>query len=196
MKAAQLENERIELMRQAKLDIIQAETQSRAAQEQARAQGFAAMSQAIIVMQEKLNEIAEKRIAIIESASLQAIREAENFYGELTAKIQDDNNKYTLEKLPVLLDILGKYDEGSPAQKLYAKKIDEDMALQITHTAKQLESITERQTMIIDNILSVKGNIADQTGQITAKMLEVVKEKIEALDSGTSLSQEIPALPA
>ena len=119
VKAAQLENERVELMRQAQLEIIEAQTRSRIAQEQARAQGFAAIAQAITTMQEKLNDIAERRIAIIERGTLQAVKEAEGFYSELAANIQADNDAYTLEKLPALLEILGKYEDDSPAQKLY-----------------------------------------------------------------------------
>ncbi len=199
VKAAQLENERVELMRQAQLEIIEAQTRSRIAQEQARAQGFAAIAQAITTMQEKLNDIAERRIAIIERGTLQAVKEAEEFYSELAAKIQADNDAYTLEKLPALLEILGRYEDESPAQKLYMKKIDEDMSLQVQHTARQLESVVKRQDRLIDEILTAKGKIADQTAQITAGMLEAMQEKLTALDAGVPQLQtyggEIPALP-
>ena len=200
VKAAQLENERVELMRQAQLDIIDAQTRSRVAQEQARAQGFAAIAQAITTMQEKLNDIAERRIAIIERGTLQAVKEAEWFYSELAANIQADNDTYTLEKLPALLEILGKYEDDSPAQKLYMKKIDEDISLQVTHTARQLESVVKRQDRMIDEILTAKGKIADQTAQLTAGMLDVMREKLAELDAGVPQlpknSGEVPALPA
>ena len=65
IRLANMENERIELMKQARLDILQFETESQIALEQARAQGLAVMAQTIITMQDKLNEVAEKRILII-----------------------------------------------------------------------------------------------------------------------------------
>ena len=197
---AQIENERVELMKQAQLDIIEAQTQSRIAQEQARAEGFVRIAEAITDMQEKLNVIAERRIAIIERGTLQAVREAEEFYSELMGNIQAENNRYTAEKLPKLLEILGQYEEGSSLHTLYMRKIDEDITLQAQHTTRQLESVVNRQDRMIDEILTAKGKIADQTAQITAGMLEAVKEKLAALDAGVPKLQqvngEVPALPA
>lgn len=199
IKLATMEQERLEYMRQAKLDIIEAEKESRIAQEQARAQGFREIAQALTDMQEKLTEIAKKRIAIIEGGTLQAVREAENFYAELSAKIQEDNDRYTREKLPALLEILGRYGNESPAQRLYMRKIEEDITLQALHTTRQLESVVVRQERMIDEIMTAKGKITEQTGAITAGILEVVRERLEALpgiERVPELSEEkMPALP-
>ena len=101
--------------------------------------------------------------------------------------------------MPALLEILEKYEDDSPAQKLYMKKIDEDISLQVTHTARQLESVVKRQDRIIDEILTAKGKIADQTAQITAGMLDVMREKLAELDAGVpklpKYGGEVPALP-
>ena len=195
---AEIENERIELMRRAQLDIIEAQKESRIAQEQARAEGFVRISEAITAMQEKLDELAQRRLAIIEGGTLQAVREAEEFYAELTAEIKRDNDLYTAEKLPALLEILGRYEEGSPAHNLYMKKIEEDIALQAMHTTRQLESAMKRQDRIIDGIMTAKNEIMTQTGNITAGILDTLREKISELDTGNIQLQgtkEIPALP-
>ncbi|MBR0258069.1 MAG: hypothetical protein IJQ58_10055 [Synergistaceae bacterium] len=195
---AEIENERIELMRRAQLDIIEAQKESRIAQEQARAEGFMRISEAITAMQEKLDELAQRRLAIIEGGTLQAVREAEEFYAELTAEIKRDNDLYTAEKLPALLEILGRYEEGSPAHNLYMKKIEEDIALQAMHTTRQLESAMKRQDRIIDGIMTAKNEIMTQTGNITAGILDTLREKISELDTGNIQLQgtkEIPALP-
>ena len=188
---AQIENERVELMKQAQLDI------SRIAQEQARAEGFVRIAEAITDMQEKLNVIAERRIAIIERGTLQAVREAEEFYAELMRTIQADNDRYTAEKLPKLLEILGRYEEGSSLHTLYMKKIDEDITLQAKHTARQLESAITRQERMIDEIMSAKGKITEQTGNITAGILEALNEKLKGIDVPKLPEvKEVPALPA
>ena len=192
---AEIENERIELMKQAQIDIIEAQTQSRVAQEQARAEGFVRIAEAIGNLQERLNVIAEKRIAIIERGTLQAVKEAEGFYAELTKTIQNDNDKYTAEKLPLLLGILERYPEGSSAHGLYMKKIEEDITLQAMHTSRQLESVIKRQERMIDEIMTAKGKITEQTGNITAGMLEALRNKLEELPKLPEL-KEIPALPA
>ena len=195
---AEIENERIELMRQAQLDIIEAQKESRIAQEQARAEGFVRVAEAITAMQERLDELAQRRLAIIEGGTLQAVREAEEFYAELTAEIKRDNDLYTAEKLPALLEILGRYDEGSPAHNLYMKKIEEDITLQAMHTTRQLESAMKRQDRIIDGIMTAKNEIMTQTGNITAGILEALREKIAGLDANIPElpMMETPALPA
>lgn len=194
---AQIENERVELMKQAQLDIIEAQKQSRIAQEQARAEGFVRIAEAVTAMQEKLNELAARRLAIIERGTLQAVREAEEFYAELMRTIQQDNDRYTAEKLPRLLEILGRYEEGSSLHTLYMKKIDEDITLQAQHTARQLESAVKRQERMIDEIMTAKGEITDQTGKITAGILEALREKIGSIDAPNLPGmKEIPALTA
>lgn len=194
---AQIENERVELMKQAQLDIIEAQKQSRIAQEQAKAEGFVRIAEAVTAMQEKLNELAARRLAIIERGTLQAVREAEEFYAELMRTIQQDNDRYTAEKLPRLLEILGRYEEGSSLHTLYMKKIDEDITLQAQHTARQLESAVKRQERMIDEIMTAKGEINDQTGKITAGILEALREKIGSIDAPNLPGmKEIPALTA
>ncbi len=189
IKLANMENDRIELMKRARLDILQFETESQIALEQAKAQGLTVMAQTIIMMQEKLNEVAEKRLLIIEKGSLQVIKDIENFYDELGTKIQEDDDKYNTEKLPELLSILEKYEEGTPAHKLYMKRIEEDMALQAKHYTMQIDAISKRQSQIIDGFLQSKDKILEQTGQITAGMLETIQKQTLSLGS-SSTNQE------
>lgn len=192
LKLAGLEKERLEYAKQAQLDIIEAQTQSRIAQEQARAEGFERIAEAITEMQEKLTAISARRLEIIDRANLQVVREAENFYAELMANIQKDNDRYTAEKLPALFKMLEQYEPGTSTHTLFLKKIEGDIAIQLKHTDRQLESAHARQEKIIDDIMNAKGQIIEQTNHITAAMLEVVKEKIEALDTN---SPKFPALP-
>lgn len=183
IRLAGMENERIELMKNARLDILQFETESAIAVEQAKAKGFNNMAQTIVAMQDKLNEIAEKRLLIIEKSSLQVIKDIENFYDELGTKIKEDDDKYNTEKLPEMLEILEKYEEGSPAHTLYTKRVEKDMELQAQHYTKQLDAVINRQQQIINGFLNSKERILEQTGQITADMLETVKEQTLALET-------------
>lgn len=193
IRLAHMETDRIEIMKQARLDILQFETESQIALEQARAQGLTVMAQTILTLQEKLNEVAEKRLLIIEKGSLQVIKDIENFYDELGTKIQEDDDRYNTEKLPELLSILEKYEEGSPSHKIYMKRIEEDMALQAKHYTQQIEAISQRQSQIIDGFLQSKDKILEQTGQITAGMLETIQNQTLALDMNRTQSAEMGA---
>ena len=196
---AEIENERVELMRRAQLDIIEAQTKSRIAQEQARAAGFVRIAEAITAMQEKLDEIAEQRLAIIERGTLQAVREAENFYTELEAEIQSQQEKYMTEKLPALFKVLERYEEGSSAHTLYFETIQNDIALQINHTAHQLESARVRREKMIESIHETKREITSRAENITAGILDTLNKKLSEIDTGMIQLpgvKEVPALPA
>lgn len=190
IRLANMETDRIEIMKQARLDILQFETESQIALEQAKAQGLSVMAQTILTLQEKLNEVAEKRLLIIEKGSLQVIKDIENFYAELSDKIQEDDDKYNTEKLPELLAILEKYEEGTPSHKIYLKRIEEDMALQAKHYTQQIEAISQRKSQIIDGFLQSKDKILEQTGHITAGMLETIQNQTLALDTNKAPSEK------
>lgn len=193
---ADKETERIEVMKQARLDILEFETQSQIALEQAKAQGLNAMAQMIIAMQDKLNEVAEKRLQIIEKGSIQIIREIETFYNEIGDKIQQDNDDYNLKKLPALLEILGKYEPGSPEHQIYMQQIQDDRQLQQQHYMKQIEAVSSRQSQVIAGFISSKEKIIEQTGQITQGMLDAVQNQVLQLDTSVTSTDMAAALPA
>lgn len=192
IRLAHMENDRIELMKQARLDMLQFETESQIALEQAKAQGLNVMAQTIVAMQEKLNEVAEKRLLIIEKGSLQAVKDIEMFYNELGTKIKEDNDRYSTEKLPELISILENYEENSAAHSLYMKRIDKDMELQAKHYIMQMESVSKRQSQIIEGFLQSKERILEQTGQITAGMLENIQNQTLALSDCSAAGDETP----
>lgn len=188
LRLADKENERIELMKNARLDMLEFEYKSNIALEEAKAKGLNYMAQTIIAMQEKLNEVAEKRLAIIERGSLQIIKEIEGFYDELGDKIKADDDAYNTDKLPELLSLLERYEIGTPSHDLYRKRIEDDMMLQSKHYIMQIDAISKRQSQIIDGLLQSKERIVEQTGQITSGILENIANRyvsVQVLDGGT-----------
>lgn len=182
--------------------MAQADAASKLAAEEARVRGNEMIANSIIAMQEKLNEIAEKRFAIIAYGTMQLVREVENFYGELIAKINDDNEKYSREKLPALLAILEQYPEGSAPHRLYEKHIEQDFQRQCEYTTIQLKAALQRQDKIISATESLKEKVFAQTDQITAGLLEAMHQRTEAISAGSNHGvpslpemKDIPALP-
>lgn len=192
IRLANMETERIEIMKQARMDILEYETQCQVALEQAKAQGLNAMAQMIIAMQDKLNEVAEKRLQIIEKGSIQIIKEIETFYDEIGDKIQADNDKYNREKLPALLDILNQYEPGTTAFEIYSQQIQDDRKMQQQHYMKQIEAVSERQSMVISGFISSKEKIIEQTGQITQGMLDSVQAQVLQLHTDVQNNIALP----
>ena len=191
IRAAHLENDRVELMKQAQLETLQFETEMKIAVEQAKAQGFNVMAKTIVEMRSKMNEIAEKRLEIIEKGSLGIIKEIEAFYDELGDKIEDDNNRYNTEQLPKLLSILENYEEGTSQHKLYSKKIDMDMEAQMKHYLSQINNIAERQNLIISNLLESKNRIIDQTNINAYELMQTnLKDRIMIETSSSTYNMD------
>jgi hypothetical protein len=193
IRLANMEAERIEIMKQARLDILQYEAQSKIALEQARAMGLQSMANSIVEMQYKLNDVAEKRLQIIEKGSIQIIKEIENFYEEIGNRIEADNDKYNMEKLPALLDILGRYEKDSPQHQIYFQQIQDDRQRQLQHYSKQVDAVLQRQTQVMAGFISGKEKIIEQTGQITQGMLDAVQKQV--LQINTTANQTTTALP-
>ena len=186
LKLADKEAERIELMRDAQLELLKAQTMSRVAIEKARADGMTVVANQLVVLQEKMLDVARKRIAIIEEASLPIIRETENFYGEVGAKISAANDEYNTKKLPQLLNILRQYEAGSPEHEIFFAQINDDRARQGKFIEQQMAHVIERQNLVLQSFLSAREKILQQTGQIT----QTVAEKYLSSAQAT-----VPALP-
>lgn len=190
---ANKEQERIKLMKEAKLELMDFEQQCSINLESARVKGFERRVQIIVALQAKMNEIAEKRMRIIEEGSLPLIREIENFYNELGDRIQSDRETYNTEKLPQLLSLLEKYEEGSPAYKLYYDQIQSDREMQNTQCMKMLDGIIARQDQVISGFLESKNRIIEQTGELTKGLLDSMQN--EARQLGMPNAEELMQLP-
>lgn len=172
IRLANMESERIRLSTDAQIEIMEQEYRFKVGLEDARVLGFNNIATTIVGMQERLNEIALNRIEIIEKGSLQIVADIEGFYLELRGKIEEENYKYSEEKLPKLLGILENYDESSAGYKLYFKRIEDDMNSQLKTYETQIEGIANRQSKIIDSFLYSKDKMIDQTSQITNNLIE------------------------
>ena len=197
LQLADKEFERAELMRDAQqetqLEIIREQTMSQVAIEKARAEGMKDLATHLVSLQEKMLQIAEQRLKIIEKASLPIIREIETFYNEIGEKIQADSDAYNTEKLPKLLQILNQYEKDLPAHQLYFAQIQNDMARQSVFIEQQLQQVSERQNLVLQSFLASKEKILDQTAQITETLAQkLLAEKIQTLPP----PQEIKALSA
>ena len=115
------------------------------------------------------------------------IKDIENFYNEVGEKISANSDEYNTKKLPQLLKILGQYEEGSPAHKIYSAQIMADMERQGKFIEQQMTRVNERQNLVLQSFLSSKEKIIEQTGQITKKIAEGYLKRPENLLEGQKL---------
>lgn len=191
IRLAEMETERVELIKQAQMELLRDEAEAKILVEEAKAKGFTVMAQTIIAMQEQLTQITNNRIEIIERASLPIVKDIENMYKELSDRIVADNYKYNTEKLPNLLSILEKYPEGTTAHKLYSQQIQNDMNAQMKHHDMQLKSLAIRQQQIKSSFFNSKDKILEQTGNLTQNIItNLIKDNL-SLEDKTQLSKFI-----
>lgn len=192
IRLSELETERIGLIKQAQIEIIQNEAEAREAAEAARAKGFTVMAQTILSLQEKLNEVAKQRMEIIEAGSKPIVEELEQVYVEFKHKIEEDNDLYLNEKAPKLFDMLNKYPENSTAHKMYAKLIDKDMSNHMEQYTIQINNLNERRKMVLDSFLKGKEQIISQTASLTQSILENLNQQAQLTE--TNISAQLPNL--
>ncbi len=191
IRLSEMETERVELIKQAQMELLRDEAEAKILVEEAKAKGFTVMAQTIIAMQEQLTQITKNRIEIIERASLPIVKDIENMYKELSDRIVADNYKYNTEKLPNLLSILEKYPEGTTAHKLYSQQIQNDMNAQIKHNDMQLKSLAIRQQQIKSSFFNSKDKILEQTGNLTQNIItNLIKDNL-SLEDKTQLNKFI-----
>ncbi|MBR6013457.1 MAG: hypothetical protein IK062_06710 [Selenomonadaceae bacterium] len=179
LKIADKEIEKINLIRDAQKELIEVQTECQIAIEKARAEGMTKMVEQMGILQEKMLDVAQKRIAIIEEGSLPIIREIENFYNEVGEKIQSASDDYNTKKLPQLLQILRQYEKDSPEHEIYFAQIQDDRARNNQFVIDQLQKVGERQNLVLQSFLSAKEKIIENTGQITQQITEGYIKKAE-----------------
>ena len=140
------------------------------------------MADQLVILQEKMLDVAKKRIEIIKAGSLPIIREIESFYNEVGDKIQSTSDKYNMEKLPALLEMLGHYEKGSAPYEIYISQINDDRMRQNQFIVEQMKQVSERQNLVLQSFLTSKDKIIEQTGQITQSIAEgYLKKQIDVL---------------
>lgn len=172
------ENERIELMKNAKLDILEYQTRAKLAEEEAKLQGFQRAAEAVVKLQEQLNEVMNKRLIIIESGAMSLVKDMEAFYSQVNKDLDKENQIYSEEKLPKLLEQLKKYQEGTPEHTLYQKQIDYDIERQKNFVIAQYNQIIVRQNTVLDSMMRGKERLLNNAEGITEGMLTVVQKQI------------------
>jgi len=180
IKLAQIDQETIEIKKEAQIEIIKVNAEMQAAIIQARAKGFEYVSKIILEISRDLNTIAEQRYELIETGHIEIVRKIENMYSELRDNIKKDHSKFNLEELPQMLKLLEQYDKTTDSYGLYKTSVEKQIDANLEFTRVQISKMLERQSKLIDSSIVSKNQINDHVAKIVEgrmKYLEIEMNK-------------------
>jgi hypothetical protein len=163
---------RIELMKEAKLEMIREEGNFKIALEKAHLHGLIESRNIILQMQERFSELSRQRIEIIQHGTMSVIEQAENFYQSLKEKLNAEDNEFDKVRLPQLFEQLDKFPADSFARQSYQKRIESLIDNQIKIYSDQLFFLCERQQKVIESINQTKDSIVNHTNALEEKVIE------------------------
>ena len=195
VKVAELENKRMEKAIEAQKEIMKMNQEMQLLIIEAHQKGFAQSVEILKEMMKTLNQIAQERLMLIENGHYEIVKKIENLYMELEKEIREDNDKFNMEQLPKMLEMLNKFEKDSQSAKLYEKSIDRQIELNAEFFMKKLNALHERQRMMIESTIKSKELILGESSQIVIERLQFLEKQLETQKNIPALSNtKLPQL--
>ncbi len=179
VKVAELENNRMERAIEAQKEIMQMNNEMQAYIMKAHQKGFEKSTKILKDMMVSLNQIAQERLLLIENGHFEVVKKIEKLYLELEKEIREDNEKFNMDKLPQMLEMLSKFEVGSTQAKLYEKSIDKQIELNGTFFTQKLSALHERQKIMVASAIKSKEQILDQSAQIVLERVQFLEKQLQ-----------------
>lgn len=196
VKVAELENKRMEKAIEAQKEIIKMNQEMQLLIIEAHQKGFEQSVETLKEMMATLNQIAQERLMLIENGHYEIVKKIENLYMELEKEIREDNDKFNMEQLPKMLEMLNKFEKDSQSAKLYEKSIDRQIELNAEFFMKKLNALHVRQRMMIESTIKSKELILGESSQIVIERMQFLEKQLETQKSIPILSNtKLPELP-
>ncbi|MEO4052762.1 lecithin retinol acyltransferase family protein [Solibacillus sp. CAU 1738] len=177
LRLAGLENERIELAKDAQLELMEKQLYCQEALIEAQARGLAHTATVLVSLGEQLNELTKQRLEIIESGSMQFIQQYEEFYGELHTKIREESDQFVIVKMPELAAQLERFEPNSSSARIFEKSIDQLLSVQMQSFADQLAKLNERHKDVHQSVLQSKQQMLSHSDTLTLGLLEHIQQQ-------------------
>jgi len=179
IKAAELENIRMDKAIEAQKEIIQMNNEMQLYIMEAHQKGFEHSTKVLKDMMKSLNLIAQERLMLIENGHFEVVEKIENLYLGLEKEIRDDNDGFNMEKLPQMLEMLSKFEADSTSAKLYEKSIDKQIELNGTFFTHKLAALHERQKLMVSSAIKSKEQVLEQSSQIVLDRMKFLDKQLE-----------------
>jgi len=179
VKVAELENSRMQKAIDAQKEIMQMNQEMQLYIMQAHQKGFEHSVKILKEMMRSLNQIAQERLTLIENRHFEVVEKIEKLYLGLEKEIREDNDGFNMEQLPKMLEMLSKFDVGSPSAKLYEKSIDKQIELNGTFFTQKLSALHERQKLMVASAIQSKELVLEQSSQIVLDRMKFLDKQLE-----------------
>ena len=179
VKVAELENGRMQKAIDAQKEIMQMNQEMQLYIMEAHQKGFEHSVKILKEMMRSLNQIAQERLTLIENGHFEVVEKIEKLYLGLEKEIREDNDGFNMEQLPKMLEMLSKFDIGSPSAKLYEKSIDKQIELNGTFFTQKLSALHERQKLMVASAIQSKELVLEQSSQIVLDRMKFLDKQLE-----------------
>lgn len=183
VEVAKLENERVDLVKNAQLELMEVNARLEAVMIEARCKGFQAMQGSMMQMLKEVNLLAEERLVLLENGSQEQVQKVEAMYADLGKDIENDD--FMFSKVPQMLDIANKFPEESDSRKLYMSGIDREMAKHFDFKTEQLKKLNERCHIVVASVVESKK-------QMQAHIDTVISKRIEHIEQVMHINAQLP----
>jgi len=179
VKVAELENSRMDRAIEAQKEIIQMNSEMQLLIMEAHQKGFEHSTKVLKSMMQSLNQIAQERLILIENGHFEIVEKIEKLYLGLEKEIRTDNDSFNIEQLPKMLEMLSKFEVGSASARLYEKSIDKQIELNSDFFMKKLNSLHERQKIMVESSIKSKEQVLEQSSQIVLDRMKFLDKQLE-----------------
>ena len=156
---AEAELKKIKKIKEAELERLEFDKNCEIAKTIVNAQADIFRMNAIVEMQKALTYIAQKRIEIIGTCSLQIEQEMVSFYDSIDKEIEKSNHEYIIHTSREYTAELKKYEPDSPEYQYYFNLINQDAIRQMQHIADQQAALGKRHQTLLEGIQANTGII-------------------------------------
>lgn len=177
VEVAKLENERVNLVKNAQLELMEVNARLEAVMIEARCKGFQAMQISMLNMLKEVNQLAEERLVLLENGNQEQVQKIESMYAELSKDV--NSNEFMLSSVPQMLEMLNKFTEGSDSYNLYKSGIDREMARSIDFKNEQLRGIAVRRKAVIDSVIASKEQMQTHIDNVISKRIEHLEQVMQ-----------------
>ncbi|WP_445345263.1 hypothetical protein [Acinetobacter bohemicus] len=177
IEIAKLENERVDLVKNAQRELMQLNAQLEVAMIEARCKGFQAMQGAMMNMLREVNILAEERLILLENGSREQVQKVEEMYADLGKDIQND--EFMSVKIPQLLNLANQFPEDSMSHKTFMMGIDREIATHFDFKTEQLKKLNERCQTVVDSVVESKKQMQAHIDTVITKRIEQIEQTMQ-----------------
>ncbi len=174
LEVAKLENERVDLVKNAQLELMEVNARLEAVMIEARCKGFQAMQASMMGMLREVNQLAEERLVLLENGSQEQVQKVEAMYADLSKDM--DNDDFMFAKVPQMLEIASKFPEDSDSRKLYMSGIDREMAKHFDFKTEQLKNLNQRCQIVVASVVASKEKMQQHIDTVISKRIEHIEQ--------------------